>query len=47
MNDLIVQAILDEFMKKSYDWEFGDKIVTLKGKFMYIKENLEIILNLM
>ena len=29
MNDLIVQAILDEFMKKSYDWEFGGKIVTL------------------
>lgn len=30
MNDLIVQAILDEFMKESYDWEFGGKIVTLE-----------------
>lgn len=30
MNDLIVQAVLDEFMKKSYDWEFGGKIVTIE-----------------
>lgn len=30
MNDLIVQTILDEFMKKSYDWEFGGKIVTIE-----------------
>ena len=29
MNDLIVQTILDELMKKSYDWEFGGKIVTI------------------
>ena len=29
MNDLIVQAIIDEFMKESYDWEFGGKIVTI------------------
>lgn len=31
MNDLIVQAILDEFAKESYEWEFGrERIVTLK-----------------
>ena len=30
MNDLIVQAILDEFVKKSYEWEFGGRIVTLE-----------------
>lgn len=29
MYDLIVQTILDELMKKSYDWEFGGKIVTI------------------
>lgn len=30
MNDLIVQAILDEFAKASYEWEFGGRIVTLE-----------------
>ena len=30
MHDLIVQAILDEFVKKSYEWEFGGRIVTLE-----------------
>lgn len=30
MNDLIVQAILDEFVKASYEWEFGGRIVTLE-----------------
>lgn len=30
MNDAIVQAIIDEFMKESYDWEFGGKIVTVE-----------------
>ena len=29
MYDLIVQAILDEFVKESYEWEFGGRIVTL------------------
>lgn len=29
MHDLIVQAILDELVKKSYEWEFGGRIVTL------------------
>lgn len=30
MNDLIVQAILDEFVKVSYEREFCGKIVTLE-----------------
>lgn len=30
MNDLMVQTILDELMKESYDWEFGGKIVTIE-----------------
>lgn len=30
MNDAIVQTLIDEFMKESYDWEFGGKIVTIE-----------------
>jgi len=30
MNDLIVQAILDEFAKKSFEWKFEEKVVTLE-----------------
>lgn len=30
MNDLIVQKILDEFMKKSYDEELGGTVIAVE-----------------